>query len=103
MIKIGSGTYINESKIKTIEVFDKLTHDVYQITLDDGTAYNVRNTSVYKASIDVLLGRDNFERKYYELLADVNNLKDFINSQVGSINYNPPEILYKVRKMLGLK
>ena len=99
MIRIDKNMYINENKIKRIVALSNL----YEITMDDEFTYNVYLDSNFKASIDTLINHDSFEDKYYGLLENIKELKDFIRSEISSTNYAPEKIVYECRRLLGIK
>ena len=99
MIRIDKNMYINENKIKKIVVLS----NSYEITMDDEFTYNVYLDSNFKASIDTLINHDSFEDKYYDLLENIKELKDYIRSEINSTNYEPEKIVYESRRLLGIK
>ena len=99
MIRIDKNMYINENKIKNITVLS----NSYEITMDDEFTYNVYLDSDFKASIDTLINHDSFEDKYYDLLENIKELKDYIRSEISSTNYEPEKIVYGSRRVLGIK
>ena len=99
MIRIDKNMYINENKIKKIVSLS----NSYEITMDDEFTYNVYLDSNFKASIDTLINHDSFEDKYYDLLENIKELKDYIRSEISSTNYEPEKIVYESRRLLGIK
>ena len=99
MIRIDKNMYINENKIKKIVSLS----NSYEITMDDEFTYNVYLDSNFKASIDTLINHDSFEDKYYDLLENIKELKDYIRSEISSMNYDPEKIVYESRRLLGIK
>lgn len=99
MIRIDKNIYINENKIKRITVLS----NSYEITMDDESTYNVYLDSDFKASMGKLINHDSFEDKYYDLLENIKELKDYIRSEISSTNYEPEKIVYESRRLLGIK